>query len=107
MMTGRITYRTGFGHLGQTDAEPVSTALAPLSLNLSQSSLAQNAPAQWGFGEWAVLAGGLFVLYSVMTTTRRGVGAARSTLAARRERLAQQHESYAGIYRIKGKGKKK
>lgn len=101
MLTGRVTYVTGFGRLGQADnPEPVaSTVLAPLSVDLSQSSLAQVPTSQWGAGEWAIIIGGLFLLYSVTTTTRRGVARVSEYRQKRRKRLAEQHEAYAKQYR--------
>jgi hypothetical protein len=103
MLTGRFTYGIGrLGRLGQT--EPVDTTIyaptmSPLGLSVSESSLAQMAPAQWGLGEWAVIGAGILVLYSVTSTTKRGVRGVADWRTRRRKKLAEQHESYAKGYR--------
>lgn len=96
MLTGRITY--GLGQALDEYGQPVVTA-SSIPAALAQSSVFQSAPAQWGAGEWAVVLGGFFVLYSVFSTSKRHVGQVRGTLQRRRQRLAEQHEAAAKHYR--------
>lgn len=94
MITGRVTY--GFGRLGQVDQTSVLQAFPN---PLTDSSVVQTPIAQWGIGEYAVVGGALYMLYSVLTTTKRGVGRVRGAVQRRRERLAKQHQAAAEHYR--------
>ena len=95
MVTGRITYGSGFGRLGQTDSSSTSLSVIP---DLSQSTLLQNPVSQWGWGEWAVIGGGLFILYAVFTTTKRGVGGVQEFRTKRRKRIAKEARAIAEQY---------
>ena len=46
--------------------------------------------AQWGIGEWAIAAAGVFVAFSVFATTKRGTRAVVRTIRRRRRRRALQ-----------------
>ena len=51
--------------------------------------------SQWGIGEYAVLAAGLYVAFSVFSTTKRGVAAAREFPGKRRRSKAARLRAQA------------
>lgn len=98
MLTGRVTY--GFGRLGQMDpTEPSDTTITVIPPNIGQTTLIQAPVAQWGLGEWAAVLGGLYVLYAVTSTTKRGVRRVRGYREERKKRLAKEHEAKADRYK--------
>jgi hypothetical protein len=86
MLSGRFT----FG-LGQ---EP-----PPLLPPFGQTAVPQTPPVQWGLGEWAVVVGLGYVVYSLLFTSKRAVGAARGFYKERRRKRAAYHEREAEHYR--------
>lgn len=98
MLTGRFTY--GLGQTGDaTEPVAVGNMYSPVAVDLTQSSIAQVAPAQWGMGEWAMVLGGMWVLYSVTSTTKRGVRRVQSYREQRKKRLVAKHEASADYYK--------
>lgn len=54
----------------------------------------------WGFAEWGVIGLGAYILYSVFSTTKRGVGAVtgyRARRISRRRRRRQLREELASL----------
>ena len=95
MLTGRVTY--GFGRLGQMDpTQPSDTGITVASPDIG---LVQTPVAQWGAGQWALVLGGLYALYAVTSTTKRGIRRVSGYREERRRRLARTHESYADYYK--------
>lgn len=99
MLTGRITY--GMGQALDAYGMPVASSGGGgmFQTPIAQSAVAQTPIAQWGGGEWFMAGLAAFVLFSVFTTTRRGVGRARGYLAERRKRLSRRAEAEAEYYR--------
>jgi hypothetical protein len=96
VLTGKFTYG-----LGQVDTQGDSTSVFQA---FGQSTVAQTPPAYWGVGEWAMVLGVGYVLYSVFAQTKGHVKRTRGYFAERRERLAREHEAAAEHYRAR-KGK--
>jgi hypothetical protein len=82
--------------LGQ---EPTDTSVLSSFPNPLQSSVAQTPIAQWGPGEIAVALGAMYIMFSVFSTTKRGVGHVSEFHKRRKKRLAEQHEAAAKHYR--------
>ena len=56
-------------------------------------------PSTWGIGEWATVLGGLYVVFAVFSTTKRGVSAVAEIPGKRRRRRAAALEDQAAKLR--------
>ena len=56
-------------------------------------------PTTWGIGEWATVLGGLYVVFAVFSTTKRGVSAVAEIPGKRRRRRAAALEDQAAKLR--------
>jgi hypothetical protein len=95
LITGRFTYG-----LGQQPLDSFGMPVSPgfFSTPLSQSSVVQTAPAQWGWGEWALVLGLGYLAFSILFTTKTGAGHVRGWYGRRKKRLAEYHKREAEHY---------
>jgi len=56
--------------------------------------------SSWGIGEWAIVGIGLFALFSMFQTGKRGVGSVRKAVGRRRSRARRKKELREELSRL-------
>lgn len=91
------------GGLGQTQFDqfgmPVPS-LVPSGAAVSSpgDGLFALGPSSWSGLEWGILLIGGYVLYSVLSTTKRGVGRVTGAYSGYKKRQARYHRAAAEMY---------